>query len=31
MIDAPHSGAVVRVEDYRWASLLGATRPTTSQ
>lgn len=27
MIDAPHTGAVVRVEDYRWADYLGATRP----
>ncbi|MCD5316892.1 NlpC/P60 family protein [Kineosporia babensis] len=27
MIDAPHTGAVVRIEDHRWDSLLGATRP----
>ncbi|MGH9157661.1 MAG: C40 family peptidase [Acidimicrobiales bacterium] len=30
MIDAPHAGAVVRVEPYRWASYLGATRPALS-
>jgi len=29
MIDAPHSGAVVRVEPYRWSDYLGATRPAT--
>ena len=28
MIDAPHPGAVVRLEDYRWTNLLGATRPS---
>lgn len=28
MIDAPHEGAVVRIEDHRWSNLLGATRPT---
>jgi len=27
MVDAPHTGAFVRVEPYRWADLLGATRP----
>jgi len=27
MIDAPHRGAVVRVEDYRWVDYVGATRP----
>ena len=27
MIDAPHAGAVVRIEDYRWNDYLGATRP----
>ncbi len=30
MIDAPHAGAVVRVEPYRWDSYLGATRPALS-
>ncbi|MBT0774173.1 C40 family peptidase [Kineosporia sp. J2-2] len=29
MIDAPHTGAVVRIEDHRWSTLLGATRPAT--
>jgi len=28
MIDAPHAGAVVRVESYHWHDYLGATRPT---
>lgn len=28
MIDAPHTGAVVRVESYHWTDYLGATRPT---
>jgi cell wall-associated NlpC family hydrolase len=28
MVDAPHTGAVVRVESYRWSDYLGATRPT---
>jgi cell wall-associated NlpC family hydrolase len=28
MVDAPHAGAVVRVESYRWSDYLGATRPT---
>jgi cell wall-associated NlpC family hydrolase len=27
MVDAPHSGAVVRIEPYSWADYLGATRP----
>lgn len=27
MIDAPHSGAAVRVEPYRWDNYLRATRP----
>lgn len=27
MIDAPHTGAVVRVESYRWPDLVAATRP----
>jgi cell wall-associated NlpC family hydrolase len=27
MIDAPHGGALVRIEPYRWADYLGATRP----
>lgn len=27
MINAPRTGAVVRVEPYRWANYLGATRP----
>lgn len=27
MIDAPHSGAQVRVENYQWADYVGATRP----
>jgi cell wall-associated NlpC family hydrolase len=30
MVDAPHSGAVVRVEPYHWSDYLGATRPTGS-
>ena len=29
MIDAPHAGAVVRVEDHRWSDYLGATRPAS--
>lgn len=29
MIDAPHTGAVVRVEAYQWPDYLGATRPAT--
>jgi cell wall-associated NlpC family hydrolase len=28
MVDAPHPGAVVRLEPYRWSDYLGATRPT---
>jgi cell wall-associated NlpC family hydrolase len=28
MIDAPHTGAGVRVEDYRWRDYLGAARPS---
>jgi cell wall-associated NlpC family hydrolase len=28
MVDAPHTGAVVRVEPYRWGDYLGATRPS---
>jgi cell wall-associated NlpC family hydrolase len=28
MVDAPHTGAVVRVESYRWPDYLGATRPS---
>jgi cell wall-associated NlpC family hydrolase len=27
MIDAPHTGAVVRVEPYDWSDLIAATRP----
>lgn len=27
MIDAPHAGAVVRVESYAWSDLIAATRP----
>ena len=27
MIDAPHTGALVRVEPYQWSDYLGATRP----
>jgi cell wall-associated NlpC family hydrolase len=27
MIDAPHSGAQVRVENYQWGDFVGATRP----
>jgi cell wall-associated NlpC family hydrolase len=27
MVDAPHTGAVVRIESYQWPDLLGATRP----
>ncbi len=29
MVDAPHSGALVRVEPYRWSNYLGATRPSS--
>jgi cell wall-associated NlpC family hydrolase len=28
MIDAPHTGALVRIEPYHWTDYLGATRPT---
>ena len=31
MVDAPHSGAVVRIEPYSWADYLGATRPAGAQ
>jgi cell wall-associated NlpC family hydrolase len=27
MVDAPHTGAVVRVEPYQWSDYVGATRP----
>ena len=27
MVDAPHPGADVRIEDYNWSDYLGATRP----
>ncbi len=27
MIDAPHTGAVVRIEPYAWLDYVGATRP----
>lgn len=27
MVDAPHTGAVVRIEPYRWSDYIGATRP----
>lgn len=27
MVDAPHTGAVVRIESYAWPDYLGATRP----
>lgn len=30
MVDAPHTGAVVRVEDYRWSDFLGASRPAAT-
>jgi cell wall-associated NlpC family hydrolase len=29
MIDAPHTGALVRIEPYFWPDYLGATRPTS--
>ena len=29
MIDAPHTGAVVRVEPYGWNNYVGAARPAT--
>lgn len=28
MVDAPHTGAVVRIEPYAWPDLIGATRPS---
>lgn len=28
MVDAPHTGAVVRIESYGWSDYIGATRPT---
>lgn len=28
MVDAPHTGAFVRLESYHWTDYLGATRPT---
>ena len=28
LVDAPHTGAVVRLEPYHWSDYLGATRPT---
>ena len=31
MVDAPHTGAVVRVESYQWGDYLGATRPVTAR
>lgn len=31
MVDAPHSGADVRIESYGWPDLLAATRPTGAQ
>jgi len=31
MVDAPHTGAVVRIESYAWPDLLAATRPTGTQ
>jgi len=31
MVDAPHSGAVVRIEPYSWPDLVGATRPAGAQ
>jgi len=30
MIDAPHTGAVVRIEPYGWSDYIGATRPAQS-
>lgn len=29
MIDAPHTGAVVRIEAYTWSDYIGATRPAS--
>jgi cell wall-associated NlpC family hydrolase len=31
MVDAPHTGAVVRIESYDWPDYLGATRPASPQ
>ena len=31
MVDAPHTGAVVRIEPYSWPDFLGATRPAAAQ
>jgi cell wall-associated NlpC family hydrolase len=31
MVDAPHTGAVVRIEPYAWPDLIGATRPAGAQ
>ena len=31
MVDAPHTGAAVRVEPYHWPDYLGATRPSGRQ
>ncbi len=31
MVDAPHTGAVVRIEPYSWPDLVGATRPERAQ
>nr|WP_255739165.1 C40 family peptidase [Frankia sp. CiP3] len=31
MIDAPHTGAVIRDEDYRWPTFIGATRPAATR
>ena len=31
MIDAPHTGAVVRIEDYHWPDYFGASRPIAVQ
>jgi cell wall-associated NlpC family hydrolase len=31
MVDAPHTGAVVRIESYSWPDFLGATRPAGAQ
>jgi cell wall-associated NlpC family hydrolase len=30
MVDAPHTGAVVRIEPYDWPDLVGATRPAAT-
>ena len=31
MVEAPHTGAVVRIESYSWPDYLGATRPAGAQ